>query len=144
MEVYRIKLKRRIWLLSVLVLFSSALGVYDVFFQTDISKDGIFCFQCGLNTAIGIIAAVQIIRCRGALSNDEKLKIQFNKENDERLIAIRAKAGMPMLMVTSITIIVVAIIAGYFNTVIFITLVSAALFQLIIGLLIKLLYMKKM
>lgn len=114
------------------------------FFQTDISKDGIFCFQCGLNTAIGIIAAVQIIRCRGALSNDEKLKIQFNKENDERLMAIRAKAGMPMLMVTSITIIVVAIIAGYFNTVIFITLVSAALFQLIIGLLIKLLYMKKM
>jgi hypothetical protein len=144
MEVYRSKLKRRILLLSVLVLFSSALGVYDVFFQTDISKDGIFCFQCGLTTAIAIIAAIQIMRFKGVLSNDEKLKVQFNKENDERLRAIKAKAGMPMLMVTSIMIIVAAIIAGYFNTVIFITLVSVALFQLIFGLLVKLLYMKKM
>ncbi len=144
MEVYRSKLKRRILLLSILVLFSAVLGVYDVFFQTDISKSGIFCFQCGLTTAIAIIAAIQIMRFKGVLSNDEKLKVQFNKENDERLRAIKAKAGMPMLMVTSIMIIVAAIIAGYFNTVIFITLVSVALFQLIFGLLVKLLYMKKM
>ena len=49
----------------------------------------------------------------------KELKIQYNKENDERMKAIKAKAGMPMLLITSIVMIIVGVIAGYFNFTIF-------------------------
>ena len=57
---------------------------------------------------------------------------------------IRAKAGMPMLLVTSCVMVIAGIIAGYFNVTVFMTLTAAAMCQLLVGSLIKMYYMKTM
>jgi hypothetical protein len=78
------------------------------------------------------------------LRDEKKLKLQFNKEKDERLKAIRAKAGMPILLVTSVLMIIAGVIAGYFNATIFVTLIIAAVGQMIISGFVKMIYMRKM
>ena len=144
MENYKQVLKRRITLLTIPVLLAVGLGVYDVFFASAATKESfIFGFQCGAAIALGVMSAAMIIRFRIILRDDTALRVQYNKENDERLKTIRAKAGMPMVMVTSVGMIVAAIIAGYFNPIIFITLVIAAFCQLLIGAIIKQIYLRK-
>jgi len=144
MDKYKKVLKRRIALLTIPVLLAVGLGIYDVFFASEVIKDSfIFGFQCGASIALGIMSATLIIYYRRILADDKKLKLQYNKENDERLKTIRAKAGMPMLLITSIGMIVAGIVAGYFNPTIFITLVAAAIAQMLIGAVIKQIYLRK-
>ena len=144
MEKYKQVLKIRIVLLTILVLLVLGLGIYDVFFANEATRESfIFSFQCGTSIAVGLISAVLIIRFKQALKDDAKLKVQYNKENDERLKAIRAKAGIPILLFTSVGMIVAGIIAGYFNSTIFITLIIAASFQMLIGVIIKQIYLRK-
>ena len=144
MEKYKQVLKKRIVLLTIPVLIAVVLGIYNVFFASEAARESFaFGFQCGTALVLGLMSAVLIIRFRGTLRDDAKLKVQYNKENDERLKTIRAKAGMPMLMVTSVGMIVAAIIAGYFNSTIFITLTAAACCQMLIGAIIKQVYLRK-
>lgn len=144
MEHYKKAIKTRILLLIILVVSAVALGVYDVFLATPETKESfIFGFQCGAAISMGTLAIVLICRYRAVLGDEKKLKLQFNKENDERRKAIRAKAGMPMLLITSILMIITGIIAGYFNPIIFVTLTAAALCQMLIGGIVKILYTKE-
>jgi len=70
--------------------------------------------------------------------------LEFNKENDERLKAIKAKAGLPMVLVTSVLMIIAGVIAAYFNATVFIVLIVAAVCQMMISGIVKLIYMRKM
>lgn len=101
-------------------------------------------FQTGL--VIGLIALiiVYMVRLTIALKDDKQLKIWYNKEHDERLKTIRAKSGMPMLLITSLMMICAAVVAGYYNPIVFYTLVVAAMIQLTAGVLVKLYYLKTM
>ncbi len=145
MEAYKKTLQRRIALLVIPVLIAVILGVYDVFFANPaIENSFLHGFQLGAATALGILAAILFIRYRSILHDEAKLKHEFNRENDERYKAIRAKAGMPMLLITSSTMIVAAVVAGYFNITVALTLVTAAVCQLLTGLIIKLIYALKM
>lgn len=101
-------------------------------------------FQFGLILGIGMLSLIQVIKLSKIIKDDKKLKILHNKEHDERLILIRSKSGMPMLLITSVLMIIVAIVYGHFNTTVFITLVLAAMIQLLIGLIVKLYCMKTM
>ncbi len=145
MDSYKRTLKGRITLLAILVLVAVGFGVYDTFFASPAIKSSILHeFQTGAATALGILAAVLIIRYRFILQDETKLKHEFNRENDERYKAIRAKAGMPMLLITSVIMLFAAVIAGYFNATVFFTLVATAICQLLFGLIIKLVYALKM
>ena len=145
METFRKALKTRIVLLMLLAAVTVALGIYDVFFAgADMRESIIFEFQCGVTTALGLMSVCLIVRFRSILGNDTKLQQQFNRENDERLKAIRAKAGMPMLLITSAGMLLAAIIAGYYDITVFITLVAAALLQVLAGAIVKLVYLKRM
>ena len=149
MENYKKVMSRRIKLLSGLVLVTVAIGVIG-FLKTETldnknMTDGIvWGFQFGLLCAMGLLSVVLIIKLRTVLKDDKKLKILYNKEHDERLKAIRNKAGMPMLMVTSLFMLIAAIIAGYFNITVFYTLVITAMVQLLVGALVKIYYMQNM
>jgi len=145
MDKYRKNLKMRIALLTIPVLLAVGLCIYDVFFASEAIKESfIFGFQCGGCTAIGLLSIVLIIRTRAILRDETKLKLQYNKEHDERLKAIRAKAGMPLLLITSIVMIIAGIIAGYFDSIMFYTLIAAALFQMLVGIIIKQIYLRKL
>jgi len=149
MEEFRTNVKRRITIFSGMTLVAAALGVYN-FLLMNYSEDAtmydgsVTGFQSGLILSIGIIAVVQIIKLTRAVNDETNLKLLYNQEHDERLKTIRSKAGMPMLMITSILMLIVAIVAGYFNIVVFYTLVITAIVQLSIGAIVKLICMKMM
>lgn len=145
MDNYRKTISARILLLSITVAFAVTLGIYDVFLVSPKFKDSfIFGFQCGAVTACGLMAAILIFRYRITLKNEKKLKLEFNKENDERRKAIRAKAGLPIILVTSVLMIIAGVIAAYFNSAIFIALIVAAICQMMISGIVKMIYMRKM
>ena len=149
MEKFKMRIKRRIILFSGMTLITAVLGVYDFFAERNFEKasmtDSIVSeFQFGLIFGIGIVALLQIIKLSMVIKDDKKLRRLYNKEHDERLKTIRSKAGIPMLMITSVIMLIVAIIAGYFNIVVFYTLVMVAIVQLSIGAIVKLYCMKTM
>ncbi len=145
MEQFRKKLKIRIYLLLVLSLIVALLGVYDAFFAPETLKNmNVFGFQMGATVAIGFLSLVNVFKYSIVLRDDSKLKLEYNKENDERTKAIKSKAGIPILPGLSILMIISGIIAGYSNITVFYTLVVTAMCQILICGMIKLIYMKRM
>lgn len=143
MEQFRKKIKSRIVALAILVFASIAILMVDVFWVQEVLKDNyVICFQCGLAAGVTIMALALVLRYSRALRDNNKLEILYNKENDERMKYIRAKAGLPLLWVTSVVMILAGIVIGYFNTVVFYTLIATAALQLIVACVIKLIYMK--
>lgn len=143
MERYKKVIIARIFLLSMLALLAVGLGIFDVFWASaGVKANGIFEFQCGVTTALGILALFKMIQYSKGLRSEKGLQIQYNKENDERMKVIRAKAGMPMVLITSIAMFVAGIIIGYLNVTVFYTLIAAAVVQLVIASIIKLIYLK--
>lgn len=70
METYKKIIIVRMFLLSMMALLAVGLGIYDVFWATaEIKASEIFEFQCGITTALGILALIRIIRYRKALRN---------------------------------------------------------------------------
>lgn len=104
---------------------------YSVFGATEERKgSNVYEFQTGLAVGLGVMAVLLCIRYQQMLSDEKKLLLQYTRENDERYKAIRQKAGMPMLLISSVILIAVGIVAGYFNEVVFITLVAAGLMKI--------------
>lgn len=142
MEKYRKAMIVRIILLSVLAAIGVGIGIFDVFWAQVNSDSFVFCFQCGFSVAMGIVAAVWIIRYSAIIRDETKMQLQYNKENDERMKAIKARAGLPVVLILSVAMILVGMIVGYFNAVIFYTLIAVASVQLIVSCIIKFIFMK--
>lgn len=145
MEKYKKALALRIYALSFVTLLAVGMGIFDVFGATEQMRENyIFEFQCGFIAALGVMSVLLTMRYRKAMKNEEKLQLLFNKENDERLKAIKAKAGIPMLLITSLAMILSGVIAGYFNLTVAYTLIAASVCQLLVACIAKIIYMKKM
>lgn len=149
MEKFKQSIKRRVLLLSILVIICLALGIQNFMMignteNGSLSEGIVAGFQSGLIVGIAMKATIDIILLTKAMKDDKKMRLLYNKENDERMKVIRSKAGMPMVMITSVMMLTAAIVAGYFNIVVFYTLVIAAMVQLTIGATIKLYLMKTM
>jgi len=149
MEKFRRKLQIRRLLLILLALFVVAVCVFDVFFKRE-PVDGSFYegfvqgFTIGGSVGTGLIAVFSLVRLSLILKDETKLRQQFNLENDERLKAIRAKSGMPMLIFTSLAMVIAGMIAGFFNETVCLTLIIAAACQLLAGVAVKAVHMKIM
>lgn len=151
MEKFRTTVKRRIAISSGMALVTMVLGAYSIYsiIISDIStathSDGFVAgFQFGLIVSIFGFSVFDIIKLSLAINDETKLKVLYNKEHDERLKAIRNKAGAPMIVVTSVLMVLAAIVAGYFNIVVFYTLVIAVAAQLSVSAMVKLYCMKTM
>lgn len=145
MEKYSKKVRIKMVLLSLLALTAVALGIYNVFFEGDTEASGFSAgmlsgFRTGMAIGIGFFALIRLFFLGKAIRDEKTLKELYNKEHDERLSEIRAKAGMPLLLITS----VLMLIAGPLNVTVFYTLLIAASVQLLTGLGVKMYYLKKM
>ena len=98
----------------------------------------------GIIFGIGAFALIRVISLRQATRDDKKLRELYNKEHDERLIAIRAKSGMPLLLISSDLMLIAAMIAGPINITIFYTLLIASTAQLLTCIAVKTYFLKKM
>ena len=57
--------------------------------------------------------------------------------------AIRAKAGIPMVLILSLALVLGGMVIGYWNETVFVVLIGVALFQLLVSLGVKLYYKVK-
>ena len=145
MELFKKKLKTRIVLLCAVLLLFVAILLYNQFGENDALKDSLaFSFQCGFSAAGSIVLVFWLMKYRGALKDEAKLRLLYNEENDERMKSIRAKAGIPMVLILSLALVLAGMIIGYFNETVFVVLIGAALFQLLVSLGVKLYYKVKM
>lgn len=151
MEKFKRTIKRRITISSGMALLALVLGAYSIYsiITADIStathSDGFVAgFQFGLIVSILVLSVIDIIKLSLTIKDETKLKLLYNKEHDERMKAIRSKAGMPLIAVTSVLLIIAAIIAGYINITVFYTLIIAVATQLSVSAVVKLYCMKTM
>ena len=145
MEQFRKSIQIRIKIFSLLSLFTALFGVYNVFFVPESLKSlEVYEFQTGLFAAICILSSINIIKYKKLLEDNQKLRIEFNKENDERYKVIKSKAGIPMIPILSVFLLIIGIMAGYSNLTVFYTLITIGFCQMLISALIKLFYLKIM
>lgn len=146
MEIYIKKLKRRVLFIKVLLIITVLFLLNQQFsflgIQLTPTNHNVAMFQLGLILGIEILAIKTMMSYIKALNGTTDIELLFNQEHDERQQLIRQKSGMPMLMITSTIMLLAGIIAGYFNEIIFLTLVIAGILQLSLGAFIKLFYMK--
>ena len=127
-----IRIRFRPWGLMILVAVGQL--IYGQFFvEQTIQNSMVFGFQAGFATGVAIVGLMLLIHYQKVLRTDKLLQMEYNEEHDERMQYIRAKAGMPMLLVTSCVMVIAGIIAGYFNVTVFMTLTAAAMCQLLVG-----------
>ena len=91
-----------------------------------------------------MMGALVIMRCGRALKDDTGLKRLYNQEHDERLQAVRARAGLPMGLYLSLGMMAAGCAAGFFSTTVMLTLVLAAGAQLLICVAVKLILLRVM
>lgn len=145
MEKYRKTLKTRIVLFMLLILLCCGILVWSLVLDggTTAEEGFITGFQSGVACGTAVVLCVFTIRCSKALRDEKTLQLQYNRENDEMVKAVKAKAGLPMLQFTSIAIILVGVIAGYYNVTVFYSLIAAGSAQLLASIIVKVTYMRK-
>jgi hypothetical protein len=145
MDQFKKKLKTRIILLCAVLLLFVAILLYNQFGANAAWKDSLaFSFQCGFSAAGSLSLVFWLMKTRAALKDEAKLRLLYNAEKDERMSAIRAKAGIPMVLILSMLLVLAGMVIGYFDETVFVVLICVALFQLLVSLGVKLYYKIKM
>ncbi len=139
-------LRRRVFLIRIFVavfslfLFNQQFRI--VHWQLPVN-DTLAGFQLGLLLGFEFTLFFLLSTYCKALRDEQALEKLYNKEHDERKIMIRQKSGIPVIVITSGIILFAAIIAGYFNIVVFYALIAAAFGQLMVCGILKLIYLRK-
>ena len=89
-------------------------------------------FQAGAAIAVFLSSAIMVMRYRKILKDEEAVRSFYIKEHDERSAAIWAKSGGTVLYTCGVLMIGAAIVAGYFNQIVFFTLLLCGIFLLIV------------
>ena len=141
-EQYRKTVKLRIFALLALILALLAVVLFGdkILYQME---ENVLWYLRGLCASGEIAACLFAVRYRKALRDDTALRKLYNTENDERKKLIRSKAGVPFVLVTSVGMLLAAVVAGYFSLTVFYTLVAAVLAQLVLSCALKLFYSKR-
>lgn len=146
LQNYRKEIARRISLLVVFCVVALLAIVLGAAFLNDISlvttdrTDYVLGFFTGIE-----LVCVFYMGCLIRAYRDEKyLKEMYTKETDEREILIRMKSGKNIVPILSLVIAVIACVMSYVNYEVFIALTAVAIAQIIITLILKIYWSKKL
>ena len=139
-EAYRKTIRRRMIVMAVIVVAYSvtAVVVHTLFDGTigaaeDFAWSGVVeGFLWGAITAAVAGFALIVPRYAQALRDERALRRLWNREHDERMRAIKARAGAPMLLYTSAGMIAVALLVGPWNIMAATTLLLAGTAQIVV------------
>lgn len=151
-EAYRKAIRRRVIAMEVLgIAYAVAMIVMHLFLRglveatEDFTWSGIAeGFLWGAITAVVAVSVLILPRYMKALRDEQALRRLWNKEHDERMRAIKARAGAPMLLYTSAAMIAVAMLIGPWNMTAAMTLMLAATVQIVVCAVTKLVCMRRM
>lgn len=144
LEQYKKRLQKSMGLMCVLALLPLALLLTLRLWAPNVADESFAGFVAGMCSGLvgGILA---LLFKRGRAMRDEKtLRAMYIKDYDERNIAIKAKAGMPMVPLLAYLTMVAAVIAWPFNHTVFITLLIVGWVQLLTSAAVKLICHKIM
>ena len=142
-EAYRRIIRRRMIVMQMVSLvYVAAMLVMHTLGHGELSVTGSFLTGFASGT-VGLML-VLVPRYRKALRDEQALRRLWNKEHDERMSAIRARAGLPMLLYTSMAMIAAALLMAPWNITAASTLLLAASAQLAISAVTKLVCMRVM
>ena len=146
LQNYRKEIARRISLLVVFCVIALLAIVLGADFLKDISPkttdrtDYVLGFFTGIE-----LVCVFYMGCLIRAYRDEKyLKEMYTKETDEREILIRMKSGKNIVPILSFVIAVIACVMSYVNYEVFIALTAVSIAQIIITLILKIYWSKKL
>ena len=146
LQNYRKEIARRISLLvvfCVIALLAIVLGadfLKDISLETTDRTDYVLGFFTGIE-----LVCVFYMGCLIRAYRDEKyLKEMYTKETDEREILIRMKSGKNIVPILSFVIAVIACVMSYVNYEVFIALTAVAIAQIIITVILKIYWSKKL
>ena len=118
---YRRSLRRRLTLLGVME------ALFFLLMHFGRSADGpVAGFLTGMAAGGAVMGFPVILRWGWAMKDDTRLKRIYHEEYDERLRAIRARAGLPMGLYLSLGMMAAGCAAGFFSETVMLTLVLAA------------------
>lgn len=142
---YRADLKNKTWIYKAYIGLVFIFLLIGKFYLKEKLKNDDFLFGILHGFAIGIelFCFNKIIKIIKASEDIEILKQMYIKENDEREIFINLKSGFPVLVKLSIAIFIAAILAGFINKVVCLTLITVGICQLLISKVIKLYWSNK-
>ncbi|WP_276862371.1 hypothetical protein [Anaerococcus tetradius] len=125
--------------LAIIFIFIGEAFLKDKFAYNDF----IFGFIYGLVIGMEIFCVGKVIKINKARDDYSLLRKMYIEENDERQILIRLKSGYPILTNLSLAIFLFAILAGFINKAVFVTLLSVGVFQLLVSKAIRLYWRRK-
>lgn len=147
MEAYKKTVRRRMVLCIFLAVIALALAVY-IFGMYGSEPDGsmgegfITGFPCGICIGLFLMCVFTVFRCMAMLRDEKKLRLGYNRDNDERMKLIRAKAGYPFSVVTAVAMIIVGLLLARVNMTASLTAIACACGQLIVSVVFKAVYSK--
>ena len=146
LQNYRKEIARRISLLVLFCVVALLAIVLGAAFLKDISLEATDRTDYVLGFFTGIeLVCVFYMGCLIRAYRDEKyLKEMYTKETDEREILIRMKSGKNIVPILSLVIAVIACVMSYVNYEVFIALTAVAIAQIIITLILKIYWSKKL
>ena len=141
-EAFRKTIRRRMMVMAVLGVgyALAALTVHLLGSQVDFAGSFLF----GSMDALVVFFVVLMPRYRKALRDEKALARLWNQEHDERMQAIKARAGAPMLVYTSIAMIAAGVLVSPWHVIVAMTLLIAAAVQLLVCATVKLICMRTM
>ena len=101
-------------------------------------------FAGGALSAMVLIFVILMPRYRKAMRDEQALRRLWNREHDERLRAIRARAGAPMVLYTSFAMVAIGLLMGPWNLTVAMTLLLAGAIQILVSAITKLICMRTM
>ena len=142
-EAYRRTIRRRVWVMTALsLLYAAAMIAVHVLGKSPMGYAGDF--SLGLSVGLVLCCLVRMPRYTQALRDEQALRRLWNQEHDERMKAIKAKAGAPMLLYTSGAMVAIALLISGWNMTVAETLLFVASTQLVICAAVKLACMRTM
>lgn len=150
-EAYRRTIRRRMRVMAVLGVVYSALMIAEHTLwdgggaMAEFAWSGVAAgFAGGAFTAMVLCFVLLMPRYRKAVRDEQALRRLWNSEHDERLRAIRARAGAPMILCTSFAMVAIGLLIGPWNMIAAMTLLLAGAVQILVSAVTKLICMKIM
>ncbi|MDU3804813.1 MAG: hypothetical protein E7G57_01235 [Finegoldia magna] len=146
LQNYRKEIARRISLLVVFCITALLAIVLGAVFLKDISpsKADTTDYVLGFFTGIELVCLFYMGCLIRAYRDEKYLKEMYTKETDEREILIRMKSGKDIVPILSFVIAVIACVMSYINFEVFIALTAVGIAQIIITVILKIYWSKKL
>ncbi|MGG4403442.1 hypothetical protein ABEW61_25215 [Paenibacillus amylolyticus] len=145
MDKYKIKIKTRKNVLSLVATATLLIYVGLIFYRGGLPDLPSFIkgFHTGAFIGVEVAVAFFLVRYIKASNNEAELKKQYIEENDERSVMILQRAGTLSTAIILIGMGIASVIAGFFNPLIFYTLLTCLLFVLIVFFALWMFYARK-